>query len=196
MAAGALEPCPALPHTKTPSRGSAALHGNHTGAMPSPLSRLPQRTCMWGAYPHSAHVQPASWRGGFGPKASATQPAGMHPVQSRAGRIPSRQPHGSSGESQEPSLGNKAAVPLQPDGELHWPLSLKLACHCHVKPRAGLQEQCYLLYGILLPHAGTTEHLGPPTLGGRAGCQGSSPGFYIGESGALAPLPSLPRCGG
>lgn len=116
--------------------------------MSSVSSQLPQVTCIWGAYLHSAHVQPASQRGDFGPKASATQLAGMHLVGSRASGTLSRQPDGSRGESQEPPLGNKAAVPLQTDRELHWPLSLKLACGCHAKtqgcpPRAMLRPVCH-----------------------------------------------------
>lgn len=63
------------------------------------------------------------------------------------------------------------------------------------KPGAGFQEQCYVLCGILLSHAGATE-LGPPALRGRADCRGSSPGFYIWLPGAPALLPALPKCGG
>lgn len=159
--------------------------------MSSVSSQLPQRTCIRGAYLHSAHVQPASQRGDFGPKVSATQLAGMHLVGSRASGTLSRQPDGSHGESQEPPLGNKAAVPLQTDGELHWPLSLKLACGCHAKtqgcpPRAMLRPVCH----PVVP--GGDYHVAP-TRDGRAGCQGSSPGFYTRVTGSPAPLPT---CGG
>lgn len=48
--------------------------------MASTLSQLPWRSYNRAAHPHSAHVQPASRTGAFGPKVSAVQSAGMHPV--------------------------------------------------------------------------------------------------------------------
>lgn len=92
----------------------------------------------------------------------------------------SRQPDGSGGESPGPSLSNKAAIPLKADRELCWPCLWNQQAPVMSKRRAGLQEQCSVLCGILLSHAGTTKPLSPPSHEGTAGCRGSSPCFHTG----------------
>lgn len=102
----------------------------------------------------------------------------FHPAESRANGILSRQPLGGLVRERH-SPGQQSCCPSADQQEDALPLYLKLAGSCHVKTQASSPNRNVMsLMASCCAVTGLRNSLVPCTQG-RAGCQGSRPGFYI-----------------